>query len=187
MTMDSASSVPQTPERQQDETQPASDTKPTKITLNLKNRKHTPDSDPPSPSSQDGVDTELVGMQENGIRASVEDSELDVAHASPDYADTASSTLDLDNLPIEIVDDDEEDQVVGSHVTLLQDTNPMVSFPFQPNEPLVESLPKLCQLLPTSKRAPISMKWLKMLRDCSRWPGFELVAYLDRRVCSLGK
>lgn len=162
--MDSASSAPQTPERQQEETQPASETKPTKITLNLKNRKHSPDSNPPSSSSQNDVDLEFVGAQENGIRASVEGSELDVSHASPDFADTASSSLDLDNPPIEIIDDDEEDQDVGSHVTLLQDTNPMVAFPFQPNEPLIESLPKLCQLLPNSKLAPVPLRHLKVLR-----------------------
>lgn len=157
MTMDSTSSPPQTPERQQDEheAQAASETKPHKITLNLKNRKQSPGSEPSSPTSQNGINTELIGTQENGIRASVEDSDLDVSHASPDLAETVLPALDLDNPPIEIVDSDYEDDGV-THVTILQETNPMVSFPYQPNEPLVDSLPKLCQLLPNSKVAHLS-------------------------------
>lgn len=155
--MDSASSPPQTPERQQDEdeAQAASETKPHKITLNLKNRRQTPSCEPYSPTSHNGINREHVGAQENGIRASVEDSDLDVSHTSPDPAETVLSELDLDNPPIEIVDSNYEDDDMA-HVTILQETNPMVSFPYQPNEPLVDSLPKLCQLLPTSKAAPMS-------------------------------
>lgn len=156
MAMDSASSPPPTPERHQVETQAATETRPHKITLNLKNRKHTPGSDPSSPISQNGNDIGIGDAPENGIRASVEDSDLDVSHASTDLAETVLSSLDIDNPPIEIIDSDDSDNDVP-HVTILQDTNPMVSFPYQPNEPLIDSLPKLCQLLPNSKPAPVSM------------------------------
>lgn len=164
--MDSASSPPQTPERQQDEdeAQVASETRPHKITLNLKNRRQTPGSEPSSPTSHNGVDTEHVGAQENGIRASVEDSDLDVSHASPDLAGAVLSELDLENPPIEIVDSDYEDEDVA-HVTILRETNPMISFPYQPNEPLVDSLPKLCQLLPTSKAKKMSRAQVQMLTE----------------------
>lgn len=152
MTVDSASSPPLTPERQQGEDVPqaASDTKPQKITLNLKSRKLLPCSEPSSPTSQNGVDIGPAGVQENGIRASVEDSDLDVSHASPDLNETALSELDMDHPPIEIIDSDYEDDGVA-HVTIFQEANPMVSFPYQPNDPLVDSMPKLCQLLPHSK------------------------------------
>lgn len=152
MTMDSTSSPPQTPEREhrQVESQPASETRPTKITLNLKHRKRTPGSELSSPISRNGADTEpLAQVQENGIRASVEDSDLDVSHASPDFDETASA-IDLDNPPIEILDSEYVEDVLP-HVTILQDTDPMVTFPYQPNEPLSDSLPRLCQLIANSK------------------------------------
>lgn len=152
MTMDSASSPPQTPERdhRQAGSQVASEPRPTKITLNLKHRNRTPSSDQSSPLSRDDADAEpLVQVQEHDIRTSVEESDLDVSHASPDFAETASA-IDLDNPPIEILDSEYDDDVVP-HVTVLQETNPMVTFPYQPNEPLVDSLPRLCQLIANSE------------------------------------
>lgn len=156
MTMDATSSEPQTPERHHDQPPPTSESKPTKITLNLKSKKQTPQSDSSSSLSQNDLDEELVGPQETGIRLSVED-EFDDDLPASDFVDTASSALDdHDNLAIEIIDDDDEeeedddDQDAGVTVLNGSDSNPMISFPYQPSEPLVDSLPKLCLLLHTS-------------------------------------
>lgn len=153
MTMDAASSEPQTPERQHDQPLHASESKPTRITLNLKSKKQIPQSDSSSSLSQNDLDDELIGAQENGIRLSVED-EFDDDLPGPDFADTASALDDNENLPIEIIDDeDEEDDDQDAGVTVLNgsDSNPMISFPYQPSEPLVDSLPKLCHLLHNSQ------------------------------------
>lgn len=154
MTMDATSSEPQTPERHDDQPPPTSDSKPTRITLNLKSKKQTPHSDSSSSLSQNDVDEDLVAPQENGIRLSVEN-EFDDDLPGPDFVDTASSTLDNnENLAIEIIDDDDEDeddQDAGVTVLNGSDSNPMISFPYQPSEPLVDSLPKLCHLLHTSQ------------------------------------
>lgn len=159
MTMDATSSEPHTPERHHDQPPPTSDSKPTRITLNLKSKKRTPQSDSPSSLLQNGVDGDLVGSQENGIRLSVEN-EFDDDLQGPEFVDTASSALDdNDHLAIEIIDDDDEDeddQDAGVTVLDGSDSNPMISFPYQPSEPLVDSLPKLCHLLHTSQLTPMN-------------------------------
>lgn len=147
MTMDSASSEPQTPERQQEQRHPGSETKPTKITLNLKAAKQTPQHGPSSPMSPSVMDEDLVALQ-NGIRASVEDCDAD--HTVPGFVDAGSPRLDTDDPPIEIVDNDEAEQNGAAHVTLDM-RNPMIQFPGSLGEPVVDSLPKLCAVLPTSK------------------------------------
>lgn len=166
MTIDATSPEPPTPEGQHEQPPPTSESKPTRITLNLKSKKQTPRSDTGSSFSQNELDEELVGQQENGIRLSVEgDFEDDLPN--PDFADTASSALDdNDNLPIEIIDDDEEDedeQDAGVTVLNGSDSNPMISFPYQPNEPLVDSLPKLCHLLHTSQLRRLNAQSLPIL------------------------
>lgn len=155
MTLDATSSEPQTPDRHHDQPAPTSESKPTRITLNLKSKKQISQSESSSSLSQNDLDEELVGPQENGIRLSVED-EFDDDLAGPDFADTASSALgDIDNLPIEIIDDEDDDDDVDhdAGVTVLSgsESNPMISFPYQPSEPLVDSLPKLCHLLHNSQ------------------------------------
>lgn len=154
MTIDAASSEPETPELPL-----LSESKPKRVTLNLKSKRQIPQSLSSSPMSQNDLDQVLVGPQENGIRLSVEDDEFDDAEVPADFADTASSALDdTDDLPIEILGDDNDDDSdlgQGAGVTILtdQDANPMISFPYQPAEPLVDSLPKLCQQLLNSKFA----------------------------------
>lgn len=169
MTMDSASSEPQTPERQQELVQPVSESKPTKITLNLKNRRQEADFIPSSPMSLNDVDAELTGARENGVRASVEDSEPDVLHTTPDLLDADSSTLDIDNPPIEIVDDDGS-QDGEPQVIILQDpedTDPVASFPYRTGDPIAESLSKLCQQhMPNSKLVIIDMDNRGILTNC---------------------
>lgn len=164
MTIDAASSEPQTPERQDVELPPISESKPKKVTLNLKSKNPIPQSRSSSPMSHNELDQDLVGPQENGIRLSVEDDEFDDAGLPADFADTASSALDdTDNIPIEIIDDDgddESDLSQGAGVTVLNSevANPMISFPCQQNEPLVDSLPQLCHLLQNSKFAATPLR-----------------------------
>lgn len=151
MTLDSSTSIPHTPEHKQDEAQPpVSETRHTKITLNLKKGKQASDFGPSSlPGSPNGY-----GAQENGIRASVEDSDLDLPNTSLDFADAASSSADVDNhLPIEIIDDDEDDDQGPSQITLLEDPDPITSFPNPANQPLLQALHTICQHLPNGMSA----------------------------------
>lgn len=165
MTMDSAPSEPRTPEPKHEQVQPASESKPTRITLNLKNRKQESHFIPSSPISSNGADVELEGLRTEGIRLSVEDSELGVSHALPDFRDTGSPTLDIDNPPIEIIDDDDDEEDDDDdqssqggvpQVILLQDSDgeepdPVTNFPYHTGDPVAEALSKLCQHMPTSK------------------------------------
>lgn len=169
MTIDAASSEPQTPERQDEELPPISESKPKRVTLNLKSKKQISQSLSSSPMSQNDLDQDLVGPQENGIRLSVENDEFDDVGVPADFADTTSSALDdTDNLPIEIIDEDDDDDSevdpgADGVVPNGQDANPMISFPYQPTEPLVESLPKLCHLLQNSEFVDTSFSALNAL------------------------
>lgn len=162
MTMDSAPSEPRTPEPQREQVQPTSESKPTRITLNLKNRKQESNHVPSSPISSNDADAELEGSRLQGIRLSVEDTELDVSHTLNDFRDTGSPTLDIDNPPIEIIDDDDDDDDESQdgvpQVILLQDPDdgeepdPVTNFPYNTGDPVAEALSKLCQQhMPTSK------------------------------------
>lgn len=170
MTMDSSPSKPQTPERQQEHVQPVSESKPTRITLNLKNRKHPPQPIPSSPISLKDIEAELQGDQENGIRLSVEASDLDLSHASSQSQsqseDPASLPLNLDDPdgpPIESVDNDEESQDGEAQVSAFQFSDPMAEFPHLGNESLMEALVRVCQVLPThAPAAPKLREWI----DC---------------------
>lgn len=151
MTMDSGTSAPHTPDRIEGEKQPpVSETRHTKITLNLKKGKQAAGSEPSSLlASPNGY-----GAQENGIRASVEDSDADLSNASLYVADGASSGADMDNPPIEILDDDDDDDDQGpSQITILEDTDPISSFPYHTNQPLLQALHAICQHLPNGMSA----------------------------------
>ncbi|CAN8096633.1 unnamed protein product [Discula destructiva] len=160
MTIDAVSPEPQTPQQQELDLPPISDSKPKRVTLNLKSKNQTTQSLSSSPISQNDLDQDFVEPQENGIRLSVEDDEFDDAQGPGDFADT-------DNLPIEIIDDDDEDESDDGQdagVTVLNgpDLNPMISFPYQPSEPLVDSLPRLCHLLQSNIQALIAFRtWME--------------------------
>lgn len=174
MTIDAASSVPQTPERHNQELPPISASKPKRVTLNYKSKREIPQSLSSSPMSQNDLDSVVMGPQENGIRLSVEDDDFDDPETCADFADTASSALeDTDDPHIEILDDEDEDDDDESDdgnnaVTVLNgpESNPMLSFPYQPNEPIVDSLPKLCLLLTSSKFAAINFHGTEALIRC---------------------
>lgn len=166
MTMDSAPSEPRTPEPKQEQLQPASESRPTKITLNLKNRRQESHFIPSSPLSSNGAEVDIETLRHEGIRLSVEDAELEVSRALPEFRDTGSPMLDIDDPPIEIIDDDDEDdeddedesQDGVSQVILLQDPDdgevpdPVTNFPYSTGDPVAEALAKLCQQhMPTSK------------------------------------
>lgn len=168
MALDSSPSKPQTPERQQEHTQPASESKPTRITLNLKNRKHPPQPVPSSPISLKDIEAELQGEQEDGIRLSVEASDLDISHTSPQSADPDPDSLppsmdDPDGPPIVSIDDDDDEfQDEESQVAVLQFSDPMAEFPHSANEALIDALPRVCQMLPTHISAASKVRgWME--------------------------
>ncbi|ROW14317.1 hypothetical protein VPNG_03964 [Cytospora leucostoma] len=165
MTMDSSPSKPQTPEHQQEHAQPVSESKPTRITLNLKNRKHPPQPVSSSPISLKDIEAELQEEQENGIRLSVEASDLDISHASPQSAEPVSLPLDVDDPdgpPIESVDIEEEYEDELSQVSVLQFSDPMAEFPHHGHESLMEALVRVCHLLPThATAAPKMREWME--------------------------
>lgn len=165
MTMDSAPLEPRTPEPvHQGQVQPTPGSRPTRITLNLKNRRQEPRFLPSSPIASNGADVGPQGSRDDGIRLSVEESGMELSHALPAFGHAASPSLDIDNPPIEIIDDDDDDDddVVESpdrvsQVILLQDPDgeepdPVTSFPYNTGDPVAEALTKLCsQYLPNSK------------------------------------
>ncbi|KUI62723.1 hypothetical protein VP1G_09840 [Cytospora mali] len=165
MTMDSSPSKPQTPEHQQEQVQPVSESKPTRITLNLKNRKHPPQPTPSSPISLKDIDAEFQGEQENGIRLSVEASDLDISHASPQSADPVSLSLSMDDPdgpPLESLDNEESSQNGEPQVSVLQFSDPMAEFPHHGNESLIEALARVCQVLPTHTTAASKVReWIE--------------------------
>lgn len=167
MTMDSSPSKPQTPEQgqQQEHVQPVSESKPTRITLNLKNRKHPPQPIPSSPISLKDIDADLRGDQENGIRLSVEASDLDISHASPQSADPVSLPLNMDDPdgpPIVGVDIEDGSQDGESQVAVLQFSDPMAEFPHHESESLLEALSRVCQVLPTHTSAASKVRdWIE--------------------------
>ncbi|KAF3770103.1 hypothetical protein M406DRAFT_86920 [Cryphonectria parasitica EP155] len=145
MTMDSAASEPRLSEHEADQQQSGSETRPTRITLNLKAAKQAVPSGPSSPTTPNEVDKDLIGSQEEGIRDSVEDGDADVPPTQ--CIDGATSTMDTDNPPVEVIlDTDDEDQDGVPGITILQENNPMLEFPYLPTEPLSDSLPKLSLL-----------------------------------------
>lgn len=173
MTMESASSEPRTPGPKDEQFPPASEQKHTKITLNLKNRKQEPHFAPSSPLSSNDADAEVERPRNEGIRFSVEDSELEISHALPNFRDAESPTLDLDGPPIEVIDDDEdedEDEDEShdgvSQVILLQDPedgeepDPVANFPYATGEPVAEALSKLCQ-----QHMPTNINALSLVRN----------------------
>lgn len=165
MTMDSSPSKPQTPEHHQEHAQPVSESKPTRITLNLKNRKYPPQPISSSPISSKDMEAELQEQQENNIRLSVEASDLDNSHASPQSAEPGSSLLDVDDPddpPVESVDIEEEYQDEISQVSVLQFPDPMAEFPHHGHESLMEALVRVCHLLPThATAAPKMREWME--------------------------
>lgn len=165
MTMDSSPSKPETPEHQQEQVEPVSESKPTRITLNLKNRKHPPLPMPSSPISLKDIDAELQGDPENRIRLSVEASDLDISHASPQSADPVALPLDLDDPdgpPIESVDNEDESQDGESQGPVLQFSDPMAEFPRLGNESSMEALVRVCHMLPThAPAAPKVREWIE--------------------------
>lgn len=175
MTMDSSPSKPQTPEHQQHSAQPLSESKPTKITLNLKSRKHAPRSTPSSPTSPKGVLAgELDTSHESGIRASVEDPEPDVSNAVPDFKSATSSPLavdDHDDPLIETVDENEISQLADLQDIELHLADPIHNFPTRPNESLLEALQNICGALSTYREAAPKLaiwfeEYLAWARDC---------------------
>lgn len=180
MTMDSAPSEPRTPEPHQEEIQTASESKPTRITLNLKNRKQETHFIPSSPISYNEADIEIEGPRHEGIRFSVEVPELEVSHTLPDFTNTGSPTLDINNPPIEIVDDvddddDDDESVDGvAQVILLQnpedgeEPDPVINFPYNTGDPVAEALSKLCQQhMPTSKDPEFDVDNIEILIQCA--------------------
>lgn len=174
MTMDSSPSKPQTPERQQHHAQPLSESKPTKITLNLKSRKHATQSIPSSPTSPKDGDGELDTSHESGIRASVEDPELDISNAVPDFRSAASSPLaadDQDEPLIESVDENEISQLADLQDIELQLVDPVHDFPTRPDESLPDALQNICGALSTYREAAPKLtmwieEYLAWARDC---------------------
>ncbi|KAK7711489.1 hypothetical protein SLS64_005513 [Diaporthe eres] len=174
MTMDSSPSKPQTPEHQQHHTQPLSESKPTRITLNLKSRKHAPQSTPSSPTSLKDADGELDTSHESGIRASVEDPELDVLNAVPDFKSAASSPSavdDHDEPLIESVDENEISQLADLQDIELHLADPVHGFPTRPDETLPDALQNICGALSTYREAAPKLtmwieEYLAWARDC---------------------
>lgn len=199
MTMDFAPSAPRTPEPKQEQVLPASESKPTRITLNLKNRKQESHFMPSSPNSSNGADVELEGSRHEGIRLSVENSELDVSHTLPDFRDTGSPTLDIDNPPIEIIDDDDDDdddddessQGGVPRVILLQDSDgeepdPVTNFPYNTGDPVAEALAKLCQHMPSSECPHFRNGKFEILRLCTRYQCADYDANFPERLPRMG-
>lgn len=165
MTMDSSPARPQTPEHQQQQTQPVSESKPTKITLNLKNRKHAPRSTPSSPTYLKDADAELDTIYENGIRASVEDADLGSSNALPPFATADSSSLDADDNDeplIESVDDNDASQLAELQDIELQLADPVHEFPARQDESLPDALQNLCGAISTYREAaPKLSRWIE--------------------------
>lgn len=161
MTMDSSPSKPQTPEHRQHHAQPLSESKPTKITLNLKSRKHAPQSIPSSPTSLRDADGELDASHEHDIRASVEDAELRVSNALPDFVDAASSPLDVDGPFIESVDDNEAFRLADLQDIELRLADPVHDFPNRQDESLPDALQNICGAISTYREAaPKFSRWI---------------------------
>lgn len=184
MTMDSSPSKPQTPEHQQHHAQPLSESKPTKITLNLKSRKHAPQSAHLSPTSPKDGDGELVTSYESGIRASVEDQELDVSSAVPGIRSPASSPLAVDDQDepfIESVDENEMSQLADLQDIQLQLADPVHDFPSRPDESLPDALQNMCGALSTYREAaPKLTSWIEEYLAWARECGvYMLVQNLD--------
>lgn len=175
MTIDAAASEPQTPEQQHGELPPASESKPKRVTLNLKSKKEIARSESSSPMSLNDL---LLDTQVNGIRLSVEDDELDNSGLHAQFLDTASSALDeTDNRPIEIIDDDDDDDSSDDQGAVLMvsnglDKNPMILFPYY-GDPIVDCLPRLSNLMQTGKIAAIYCTKLfadkAVLQTYARW------------------
>ncbi|KAI3401247.1 hypothetical protein diail_11953 [Diaporthe ilicicola] len=165
MTTDSSPSKPQTPEHQQHHVQSPSESKPTRITLNLKSRKHAPQSIPSSLASLRDADGELDASDDHDIRASVEDAELRVSSALPDFVDTASSPLDVDDHDepfIETVDDNELSQLAELQGIEIQLPDPLHDFPARPDESLSDALQNTCGAISTYREAaPKLSKWIE--------------------------
>jgi ubiquitin carboxyl-terminal hydrolase 34 len=166
MTMDSSSSKPQSPQHQQhNNTQPLTESKPTKITLNLKNRKHRPQSAQLSPTSPNGGGGELDPSYESGIRASVEDPELDVSSAMTGIRSPESPSLavdDQDEPLIESVDEDNISQLADLEGIQLQFSDPVLEFPGRPDESLSDALQNTCgELLSYRDTAPKLTLWIE--------------------------
>ncbi|PSS03887.1 hypothetical protein BD289DRAFT_358590 [Coniella lustricola] len=169
MTMGSTGRILQTPEPETEQDpelrskQPGSESRSTKITLNLKTTKQNSTYDA-SPTRSTGLEEDLraVQQQDIDIRASVEDGDGDgdasMSHASSEHAGVSSHILENDDPPVEIVDVDEGDTQNNNihavpatnevaQVAMLEDGNPFDTFPCQPGELFSESLPKLCSHL----------------------------------------
>lgn len=171
--MGSAGRDVQTPEPESSPKQPGSESKSTRITLNLKTARQVGPNDSSPPASPDGADESLgQAQQDNAIRASVEDGDADMSHASPEPVDASSPMMEAENPPIELIDDEDDADLQNKdcdagadmngipHVTILQDNNPFETFPGVGGELVTEALPKLCSLFLNSEHIP------KEAREC---------------------
>ncbi|POS74497.1 ubiquitin carboxyl-terminal hydrolase [Diaporthe helianthi] len=165
MTMDSSPSKSHTPDPQRQPAQPESESKPTKITLNLKSRKHVPQSARFSPTSPTDGDGEPDTGYESGIRASVEDPEQDVSSVVTGIRSPESSPLavdDRDEPLVEKVDENDTSQLVDLQDIQLQFIDPMQDFPSGPDESLPDALQNICSAVPTSRDAALKLRnWIE--------------------------
>lgn len=175
MTMDSSPPKLQTPEPQQHPAQPPSESKPTKITLNLKSRKHAPQSARLSPTSPtEDADGEPDANYESGILASVEDPEQDVSSAVTGIRSPESSPLavnDHEEPLVESVDENDMSELADLQDIQLQLVDPLQDFPSGPDESLPDALQNICGALSSHRFAATKLAmwiedYLVWAREC---------------------
>lgn len=167
MIIDSDSSAPHTPEQQQtDPSEPTTEPKSSKVTINLRNAQQTLETIPSSPVSPTGAATVSHTDQEDDIKASVEDSEVEMQATDQAPAVSATPGSDKSSPAIEIINiEPEEDEDLGvddPRVTLLHGlqgsmlSDPTADFPYRDSmEHFPDSVSKLESFI-TARELPKS-------------------------------
>lgn len=169
MKIDSEPAIPATPEAQQIDSEPASELRSSRVTINVRTPSHTLEAIPssaPSPSPT-GATPPSPTSPTDALKTSVRDPEeaMPVNGAAVDVP--VPSRSESGSPPIEIISvsaDDDADFEDDESITMLDEAgrsliyDPTVSFPFHDTaETFLETVIRLLQYLPTRKRTPASL------------------------------
>jgi ubiquitin carboxyl-terminal hydrolase 34 len=157
-----STTAPRTPERLAAESEPPSEARSSRVTINLRNDQRPLDTIPSSPRSVKSSGQASHGSPEDDVKISIEESGMEMARSTAAAAGTPSSSSNTGSPPIEVIsihpEDDADFDGGGPQVTILQGmqgsvpTDPTGDFPFREiTESFPETVTRLTQYLPTRK------------------------------------
>lgn len=174
MKVDTDPTTPQTPEQKPADSQPPSEARSSRVTINVRTPSRPLETIPSSPPSATNSALPLVVSvspdaddadddDDHDVKISVEETEVEMAHADAAADTAASSSSGASSPPLEVisVDHDDDTDLDGPHpqVTLLQDDeaadipdDPTVELPFHDAaETYTETITRLAPYMPTRK------------------------------------